>query len=526
QEELDSFPIDMIQECSTVLNSCVYDSILTITVQERSKRKTSVFLFQCEEVGADIIQKEIENVIKEIKEDKEDQDLLRNNLENMLFQHGPGPFMAKPFPMERWSNSDQPVPGMTPPGSQMKKEPAQWSTPDYVYLTHTHTHTPVLRLSSPTLRGGAPKKQKGYCTFEINAEIMNHLLNDIELFVGKLQKTAPPEKGKKKKKKKKKSSQEKDFPLEAEYIDCLQKTKFTFNQLSKLKNHIQNPSAEELVHVLFSTLIFVNRSPRSDLAPEIIAPLLTRTTIQFLTFNLTHEEKEVWKSLGDAWNISKSEWQNREPVPQYVPQFSDGWEPPVPNFWWSPDPLQSKSYWQKPSTKVLSSGNAATVPLATEVGTDLSSQQDKRAAEKPKVMRAMYDFVGRNSKELSIMKGNILQVLDESRQWWKVKTISGETGYIPNNILEPIEQEPSNEGNSYQGYMGKKSPDEEVTAWLTQKGFSKITVKCLGVLTGAMLLGMNREEIRQVCPEEAARVFAEIYAVKASSGAQQTRPFL
>ncbi|XP_064425237.1 epidermal growth factor receptor kinase substrate 8-like protein 3 [Latimeria chalumnae] len=51
KEELDSFPIDMIQECSTVLNSCVYDSILTITVQERSKRKTSVFLFQCEEVG-------------------------------------------------------------------------------------------------------------------------------------------------------------------------------------------------------------------------------------------------------------------------------------------------------------------------------------------------------------------------------------------------------------------------------------------------------------------------------------------
>ncbi|XP_064425209.1 epidermal growth factor receptor kinase substrate 8-like protein 3b [Latimeria chalumnae] len=462
---------------------------------------------------ADIIQKEIENVIKEIKEDKEDQDLLRNNLENMLFQHGPGPFMAKPFPMERWSNSDQPVPGMTPPGSQMKKEPAQWSTPDY----EDNSRPPSSRLSYGEDRVESPSEESFDEQREI--EIMNHLLNDIELFVGKLQKTAPPEKGKKKKKKKKKSSQEKDFPLEAEYIDCLQKTKFTFNQLSKLKNHIQNPSAEELVHVLFSTLIFVlQRSPRSDLAPEIIAPLLTRTTIQFLTFNLTHEEKEVWKSLGDAWNISKSEWQNREPVPQYVPQFSDGWEPPVPSMG------RNSPYASQHMREEFQ-------PPIEQAEMQPQSPWPQRAAEKPKVMRAMYDFVGRNSKELSIMKGNILQVLDESRQWWKVKTISGETGYIPNNILEPIEQEPSNEGNSYQNAMfsqyqdrggpvvlTKNSSKEEVTAWLTQKGFSKITVKCLGVLTGAMLLGMNREEIRQVCPEEAARVFAEIYAVKASSG--------
>lgn len=42
------------------------------------------------------------------------------------------------------------------------------------------------------------------------------------------------------------------------------------------------------------------------------------------------------------------------------------------------------------------------------------------------------------------------------------------------------------------------------------------TVRCLGVLSGSMLLGMTREELKTVCPEEGGRVFFQLQAVRSA----------
>lgn len=42
------------------------------------------------------------------------------------------------------------------------------------------------------------------------------------------------------------------------------------------------------------------------------------------------------------------------------------------------------------------------------------------------------------------------------------------------------------------------------------------TVTTLGVLTGKLLLGMNKDEIRTVCPEEGGKVFFQLQAVKSA----------
>lgn len=51
QEELEAYPLGSVQGCSAALDVCSYDSVLAITVQERSPPGTSVLLFQCERLG-------------------------------------------------------------------------------------------------------------------------------------------------------------------------------------------------------------------------------------------------------------------------------------------------------------------------------------------------------------------------------------------------------------------------------------------------------------------------------------------
>lgn len=42
------------------------------------------------------------------------------------------------------------------------------------------------------------------------------------------------------------------------------------------------------------------------------------------------------------------------------------------------------------------------------------------------------------------------------------------------------------------------------------------TVSSLGVLTGKLLLGLTKDEIRTVCPEEGGKVFFQLQAIKSA----------
>lgn len=51
QAELESFPLSWITNTKAVLDSCAYNSLLVLTVEERSKRLDQIYMFQCEETG-------------------------------------------------------------------------------------------------------------------------------------------------------------------------------------------------------------------------------------------------------------------------------------------------------------------------------------------------------------------------------------------------------------------------------------------------------------------------------------------
>lgn len=77
-------------------------------------------------------------------------------------------------------------------------------------------------------------------------------------------------------------------------------------------------------------------------------------------------------------------------------------------------------------------------------------------------------------------------------------------------------QGPARSGSTPSVSITYDSTPEEVKAWLEAKGFSPVTITSLGVLTGAQLFSLNKEELRTVCPDDGARVFSQVTVQKAA----------
>ncbi|CDQ99376.1 unnamed protein product, partial [Oncorhynchus mykiss] len=71
---------------------------------------------------------------------------------------------------------------------------------------------------------------------------------------------------------------------------------------AKLKKHIQNPSASELVHFLFGPLELVLQSCGSpELPRSVVSPHLSRDAVDFLRGHLSPKEMTIFELLGDGW---------------------------------------------------------------------------------------------------------------------------------------------------------------------------------------------------------------------------------
>ncbi|XP_029384360.1 epidermal growth factor receptor kinase substrate 8-like protein 1 isoform X2 [Echeneis naucrates] len=436
--------------------------------------------------------------------------------------------------------------------------------------------------------------------------ILNHCFDDIENFMAKLQQTAEAatvlNQRKKKKKKSKKQTIEEDLlttkarpPLEEEFIDIFQKFKYCFSLLARLKSLISNPSSEELVHHVFKPLdMMVKTTGGPAFGASVSSPALTSSAVSLLQDNLNEEERQLWTSLGPNWTLPRS--QLRGPVAPYTIVFLDGWKPEASRadgqVWEDPvesqhkhEALQVKQQQQQPAQPVGP-------PVSDETdGNTLSPELDR-------LYSCSYDFIARNSSELSVQQGETLEVIESSKRWWKCRNRFNQIGFVPFNILEPmahIESPVTNKApvaptppplsrtssavppspptlpqapthspqrpHSSPAYSqhipaaedtdkvmlvndellqrltnGKAnlnkplviprsaetsvpldyhSAPAEVADWLRGKGFSEPTVSCLGVLTGAQLFSLNKEELRAVIPEEGTRVYSQLTVQKA-----------
>ncbi|XP_070252589.1 epidermal growth factor receptor kinase substrate 8-like protein 3 isoform X1 [Myotis yumanensis] len=473
KEELDSYRLDSIQAMDAVLNSCSYNSVLSITVQGAGPPGGSTLLFQCPEVGAERLRTSLQKALKEELELRP-----RFGVPHPGQDRWRGAPLEKPLPREQaapleWGPPPEQPPWMAPEHS-VPPSPRPLSR-------HSSAREPSAFALPPPRRPPTPEDPAR------DEEVLNHILRDIEVFVQPLMKAQVNARAKKTKKQGKKKNTGPGGRTPAQYVDCFQKFKYSFNLLGRLAIHLQNPSAAELLHRLFRTLhLVLTQCPERDLAGQVIAPLLTPEAVDMLKFYLSPPDSNLWKSLGPAWTTSRDNWTGHE-VPPYQPTFYDGWQPPEPS-------NQAPSGYQ-----------------------DSASLRPVQPALR---MQVLFEFEARNPKELTVAPGEVVEVLDHSKRWWLVKDQTGDSGYVPSNILEPLQSgPPGRQSPALRAPMLRlSSRPEEVRAWLQAENFTPGTVKALGALTGSQLLHLSPGELQMVCPQDAPRVVARLEASRRTLG--------
>ncbi|KAJ0069971.1 hypothetical protein NL108_017733 [Boleophthalmus pectinirostris] len=520
QEELENFPMSTIHLCQPVLNKTRYPSVLLLVCQDRDQRHPDVHFFHCDEVEAEMVYADIDSAIGDNKHGRKMRvQTLKVNQEKM----------------KRHRET------ILPPSATKSPTPKK-------HVAASHSYEPESRENLAQL-------------IEKDVQILNCALDDIEIFVARLQKAAEAfsqlrQRNKSKKNKKKAPAEgmltlRAKPPSEAEFIDSLQKLKLALNLLAKLKKHIQNPNAPELVHFLFGPLELVLQSCGSpELARSVISPHLSRDTVDFLRGHLTPKEMTIYELLGDGWTKPRAEWPPELCGPPYFPVFRNGWEPPVDHFRTAP--------WETEGPLDLSRSPGLGYKGPSPEFYETHSSGSSNGSHARKYAKIQYHFVARNANELSVLKDEVLEVIEDDKQWWKLRNRSGQSGFVPFNILEVVDE---SEAAGYrpmsplESSKNEKSPNhimdrvnnelliaitsnkpqvkkfhvpqkphvplaqdsspEQVITWLQSKGFSKPTVECLGILTGAQLFSLNKDELKSVCGNEGNRVYSQVTAEKA-----------
>lgn len=577
QEELENFPLPTVRHSQTVLDQLRYPSVLLLVCQDSEQSKPDIHFFHCDEVEAELVHEDIESALADCRLGKKLRpQTLKGHQEKIRQRQSvlPAPKGPAPIPFQRHG-------GDSPSSKNRVGLPVPLGEPSF------------------RRRGSLDEESRAVLAQKIEKEtqILNCALDDIEWFVARLQKAAEAFKQlnqrKKGKKKGKKGPAEGVLtlrarpPSEAEFVDCFQKIKLAINLLAKLQKHIQNPSAAELVHFLFGPLdLIVSTCGGPDIACSVSSPMLSRDAVGFLRGHLVPKEMTLWESLGETWTRPRSEWPREPQVPLYVPKFHSGWEPPLDVLQeapWEveglapapddePTPVSRLSFRNSPKHSLVSEPTPPEDTLPP-VGAPHAHRGYEPAPAMAKYVRVLYDFTARNANELSVLRDEVLEVLEDGHQWWKLRNRSGQAGYVPCNILDetrlediPLEQAsvkywgpaspshklpPTFAGNKEEliHHMDEvndelikkisniktqpqrhfrversqpvglpltyESDPDEVRAWLEAKGFSPRIVENLGILTGAQLFSLNKEELKKVCGEEGIRVYSQLTVQKA-----------
>lgn len=68
-----------------------------------------------------------------------------------------------------------------------------------------------------------------------------------------------------------------------------------------------------------------------------------------------------------------------------------------------------------------------------------------------KVVQVTYPRTANNDKELTVARGEYLEILDDTRKWWKARNIHGQVAHVPHTIVTPLSNSTTNNTNAATG---------------------------------------------------------------------------
>lgn len=89
------------------------------------------------------------------------------------------------------------------------------------------------------------------------------------------------------------------------------------------------------------------------------------------------------------------------------------------------------------------------------------------AARGAKIVQVTYPRTANNDKELTVARGEYLEIMDDTRKWWKARNIRGQIAHVPHTIVTPFTG--SNAANNTNAAGGSAVPDSNTDAFASKK---------------------------------------------------------
>ncbi|XP_039956340.1 epidermal growth factor receptor kinase substrate 8-like protein 1 isoform X2 [Bactrocera tryoni] len=211
-------------------------------------------------------------------------------------------------------------------------------------------------------------------------------------------------------------------PIESEFYDIFAKVKMAINYVVKLNHNFSNgtkPISDLFISLRTIVNVCNDVHVSANIPENVVNPLLRRDTIQFLSSCLNTSDSDFWRYLGKNWTTAKE--YHKDHKGSFHPIFYDDWSPD-----WIVDEEVTYVTPPKPNSPV-------TPRILASNAVWLSRLQSRNV----KIAEVVYNSKANNDKELNASIGEYLEVIDDTRNWWKVRNSVGNVGYVPHTVLKP-----------------------------------------------------------------------------------------
>lgn len=107
-------------------------------------------------------------------------------------------------------------------------------------------------------------------------------------------------------------------------------------------------------------------------------------------------------------------------------------------------------------------GGLADVTVTAPSEANATVWLENLAARGAKIVQVTYPRTANNDKELTVSRGEYLEILDDTRKWWKARNLRGQVAHVPHTIVTPFNFTGSNAiaNNSNATAGGSAAPPE------------------------------------------------------------------